>query len=491
MMAEPQGEAAVHAAVPQPYALMRWFALAGALSIGLFSLGMAWVLSSFLGTSMLQRDAAVSRDFVQSIANIQQVAGFFRAPDVQPAPSVVEFFAHVAAMPDVLRANVYSPQRRVMWSSRAELIGQTFAANLELDQALAGHVVVNLEDEAHDAAPGKAEHQGLQSPALGYVENYLPVYDEKRGPGAVSRANAANAANGPNGAPASPRELIAVIELYRQPTALLSEIERGKRLIRIGSALGGVFLFSMLMWFVRRTERALQLQQQRVVEAETMAAVGEISAAVAHSIRNPLGSIRSSAELQAEMHGDAAGVQAEIVRNVDRVEHLVRTLLSYAAGPAQRPNELAISTQSADLAWVLREAVERFGPELKAQGKHFECTAQPGVGTIAADPVVLAQVLNSLLANAAEATRAGDHIRLSAAPAGSGVCIEVSDTGGGIAPEHMQRIFKPFFTTKARGLGMGLPLARRIVERLGGTLAIGPGAERGTVVSLVLPRVLH
>ncbi len=456
---------------------MRWFAGAGALSIGLFSLGMAWVLSNFLGTSMLQRDAAVSRDFVQSIANIQQVAGFFRAPDVQAEPSVAEFFAHVAAMPDVLRANVYSPQRRVIWSSRAELIGKTFGANEELDQALAGHVVVNLEDEAHDATPGKAEHQGLKTSTLGYVENYLPVYDEKRdrsgGEGVAGR-----------------RELIAVIELYRQPTALLAEIERGKRLIRVGSALGGVFLFSMLMWFVRRTERALQVQQQRLVEAETMAAVGEISAAVAHSIRNPLGSIRSSAELQSEMHGDSAGMQAEIVRNVDRVEHLVRTLLSYAAGPAQRPNELEPGAHSADPAFVLRDAAERFGPELKAQGKHFECHSQPGVGAIAADPVVLAQVLNSLLANAAEATRAGDHIRLCAAPAERGVCIEVTDTGGGIAPDHMKRIFKPFFTTKARGLGLGLPLARRIVERLGGTLAISPGVEGGTVVRLILPRAM-
>src|SRR6185369_15857901 len=102
---------------------------------------------------------------------------------------------------------------------------------------------------------------------------------------------------------------------------------------------------------------ALNQQQQRLVEAETMAVIGELSAAVAHSIRNPLVSIRTSAELQREIGGDADGVHAEIMRNVDRIEHLVRTLLTYAGDPAERQ-------ASADLGAVLREAAQRFAPGL-------------------------------------------------------------------------------------------------------------------------------
>lgn len=436
------------------FALTRWFALVGALAIGLFSAAMGWLLNGFLETRMLERDAALSRDFVQSIANIQQVVGFFRAPQAKPQASVAEFFVHVAAMPDVLRANVYAPDRRVLWSSRPELIGQTFPANDELDEALKGRVVVNRADEAHEAP--KAEHQGLAGRAKVYVENYLPVYDDQR------------------------HELIGVIEVYRQPAALFEVIRSGQRRVWLGSACGGLFLFGVLVWFVRRTERALHEQQHRLVEAETLAIVGEISAAVAHSIRNPLVSIRTSAELQRELHGDEGGVHTEMMRNVDRIEHLVRTLLSYASEPAERQ-------ASADLGDVLRDAAQRFAPDLQAHGKRFELDVEAGLGTVGAEPVLLAQVFNSLLANAVEATRAGDLVRLAARRDGHAARIELDDSGAGIAPGQLQDIFKPFFTTKPRGLGLGLALARRIVLRLGGEISIASEAGKGTRVRLRLP----
>ena len=140
------------------FALTRLFAIVGALAIGAFSIAMGWLLSAWLETRMLERDAEISREFVQSIATIQRVAGFFGQPDGQPDASVAEFFVHVAAMPDVLRANVYAPDRRVLWSSRAELIGKIFPANDELDEALAGKVVINREDEHHGDA--KADREG-------------------------------------------------------------------------------------------------------------------------------------------------------------------------------------------------------------------------------------------------------------------------------------------------------------------------------------------
>ncbi len=436
------------------FALTRWFAVVGALAIGLFSLGMGWLLSNSLQTRMLQRDAAISRDFIQSIADIQKVGAFFRAPGGQPEPSVTEFFAHVAAMPDVLRANVYATDRRVLWSSRAELIGQTFAANDELDEALAGEVVVNLDEDGKEAP--KAEHQGLTRPTSDYVENYLPVFDE------------------------GGKRLMGVIEVYRQPVALFEAIASGRRLIMAGAAGGGLVLFLVLLSFVRRTERVMHEQQRQLLEADTLAAVGELSAAVAHSIRNPLVSIRTSAELQREISGDEAGVHAEIMRNVDRIEHLVRTLLTYAGDPAERQ-------ASAELGAVLADAARRFGPDLTAHGKTFELDIAPDLGAVAADPVVLAQVFNSLLANAVEATRTGDRVRLSARRDGALARVELHDDGSGIEAERLQDIFRPFYTTKPRGLGLGLPLARRIVQRLGGELRIDSRPGTGTTVHVQLP----
>ena len=440
----------------QPFALTRWFAVVGATAIGLFGIAMSWMLSNFLETRMLERDAALSRDFVQGIANMPQVSAFLRAPSATAPVAATDFFERAAAMPDVLRANIYAPDRHVLWSSRPELMGKTFASNDELDQCLRGEVVVNLdEDEEAEPAP-KAEHQGLFARETPFVEDYLPVFDEHS------------------------HRLVAVIELYRQPVALFAAIDQGRRLIRLGAAGGGVLLFLVLVWFVRWTERTLRDQQHQLVAAETLAIVGEMAAAVAHSTRNPLVSIRTSAELQREKHGDEEGVQAEIMRNVDRIEHLVRTLLTYAGDPAS-------AGQSSDIGAVLREAAQRFAPDFSGHDKHLDLDLPDDLGTVAADPVILAQVFNSLLANAAEATSAGDAVRLLARREGRRARIELFDTGHGIDPDRLRDVFKPFFTTKARGLGMGLPLARRIARRLGGDIEIAHHAPRGTVVRIWLP----
>ncbi|MFZ2986831.1 sensor histidine kinase [Ideonella sp.] len=437
------------------FALTRWFAVVGALAIGVFSAGMGWLLSHALQTRMLERDAAISRDFVQSMATIERTADLFRVPHAGEAlASPTGFFAHVSAMPDVLRANVYAPDGQVLWSSRAELIGQRFVGNEELDEALQGRTVVHLDEEGHEAP--KAEHMGLQARSSGYVENYLPVFDE------------------------GTRRLLGVIEVYRQPAALFEAIASGQRLIWWGSIGGGAFLLLVLVGFVRRTEGLLQAQQARLVEAEALAMVGELSGSVAHSIRNPLMSIRSSAELEREISGDPGGVHLEIMRNVDRIEALVRTLLNYARAPAERQG-------SADLGAVLREAAAQIEPMLRAQGRGITVDIAPDLPPVAADPVLLAQVLNSLLANALEATGQGDSIGISAAPAGQMALITVSDSGSGIAAAQLADVFKPFFTTKARGLGMGLPLARRIVLRLGGRIALDSSPGQGTQVRLHLP----
>ena len=435
------------------FRLMRLFAAAGAVSIALFSLAMALMLSRFIESRMLERDGALSRDFVQSIFNTQKVSGVFHGRDEVTSPEFTEFVAHLAAMPDVLRANVYTRDRRVLWSSRAEIIGLQFDHNDELDEALAGrlvvHVVAGPEKEA------KPEHILLGGTSDRYVENYVPVRDKASG------------------------EVRGVIELYRGPVALFDAIASGKRLVWAGSTAGGVFLFGCLIWFVRRAERALDEQQSRLVEADALAMVGEISAAVAHSIRNPLGSIRTTAELQSELQGDADHAYADIMRNADRIELLVRTLLTYARDPAERLG-------SADIRAVLSEAVARFAPELMAQDKQLELE-MTAAGTVPADPVLLAQIFNSVLANAAEATKAGGLVSVRGWLEGDSVWVEVSDNGAGIEAQRLNDIFKPFYTTKPRGLGMGLSLVRRIVDRLGGAIEVRSAPGRGTTLSIRLP----
>lgn len=445
--------------------LMGWFVLTGAAAIAAFSIGMAWLLTSFIESRLLERDAMLSRDFVQSIVNTQRVSGTFRRGSVEAQPGFTEFFAHVAAMPDVLRANAYTPERRVLWSSRPEMIGRVFSANEELDRSLAGEVVVHREDDDEAAGEPKAEHMLLGARPSDFVENYLPVYAE-----------------GDRGEGASGARPIGVIELYRRPLALLQAIRSGQRLVWAGAAIGGLFLFASLAWYVRRTAQALREQQSRLVEAEALAMVGEISAAVAHSIRNPLGSLRTSAELQRELGAEAPpGLADEVIAQADRIERLVRTLLTYARGPAEPSGQ-------ADLGQALRDAEARFRSEFAGQGKPFDAALAPELGAVAVDPVLLAQMLASMLSNAAEATGPGQGVKLAAERDGARVRIVVEDAGAGIAPAQLGDVTRPFFTTKPRGLGLGLALVRRVAERVGGGLQVasaGPG--QGTRVTLTLP----
>ena len=437
--------------------LMRLFAAAGAAALGAFAVAMAMLLGWFIEGRMLERDAAVSRDFVQSIAKVQQLATVVSQRTNDSAatdPTFAEFIAHMAAMPDVLRVNVYGADRRVLWSSRPEMIGRVFGTNDELDEALAGQTVAHAADGPNQR--DKAEHMLLGASPSEYVENYVPVVDE------------------------SGRKVIAVVELYRRPDALFAAIRSGQRLVMMGAAGGGLFLFLCLIGFVWHAEQRLREQQRQLIEADALAIVGEISAAVAHSIRNPLGSIRSSAELQRELGGDPDGTQTEIMRNVDRVETLVRSMLAYAADMPER----GLHT---DLAALVADVAGRFAPELGRQGKRLEIDLEPGMGRVEADPVLLAQILQSLLTNAAEASRDGGRVRLTGRRVANDAVLEISDNGVGIEASRMTSIFKPFHTSKPRGLGMGLALTHRVVKRLGGAVEIESRPQDGTVVRVRLP----
>jgi signal transduction histidine kinase len=450
------GLSATHGRMPR-LGLMRLFAVAGAVAIGAFSVAMAMLLGWFLEGRMLERDAVVSRDFVQSIATTQKIAPVLlgrKGDEAIVSDTFNEFIAHLAAMPSVLRVNVYGADRRVLWSSRPEMIGRVFSTNEELDEALAGGVVVH--SAAAPNAPDKAEHMLLGAKPSEYVENYVPVTDE-------------------TGA-----KVIAVVELYRRPDALFESIRSGQRLMMLGAAGGGVFLFLCLIGFVWHAEQRLREQQRQLVEADALAIVGEISAAVAHSIRNPLGSIRSSAELQKELTQDPDGTQTEIMRNVDRVETLVRSMLAYAADMPERGVHTDLSALVADVAG-------RYAPELGRQGKRLEIDVAPDLGRVGADPVLLAQILQSLLTNAAEATTDGGRVRLTGRRDPQQAVLEVSDNGVGMEASRLATVFKPFQTSKPRGLGMGLALAHRVVKRLGGALEIESRPQQGTTVRMRLP----
>src|SRR5262245_941132 len=283
-----------------PFNLSRWFAAVGLVSIASISAVSGWLLSGFLTDRMLAQEARLTGEVIDSIVRVERATDYFTGERPTDDAEFGEFVAHVSELPDVLRANLHSRERRVIWSSDPTLIGRQFADNDELEDALAGRLL------AHAGERGKLEHEDLDPRYRYFFEIYAPV-------------------RGASG------EVVGVVELYKTPQALFEAIAAGKRAIWLGAALAGLFQYLTLSWLVQRADATIRGQRERLVQSETFAAIGEMSSAVAHGIRNPLAAIRSSAELALDSRppewSDAA---RDIVEQVDRLESWVRRLLSYS-----------------------------------------------------------------------------------------------------------------------------------------------------------------
>jgi signal transduction histidine kinase len=203
---------------------------------------------------------------------------------------------------------------------------------------------------------------------------------------------------------------------------------------------------------------------------------------VAHGIRNPLAIIRSSAELSlgagAEQWREAA---QDVVYEVDRLETWVRELLSYSQPIAGKPEPIQVLP-------LMQASLQSFERELERRSIRASTRVGERLPPVTADPLMLGQVFNSLISNAVEAIERNGRITVSVLREGDRrLRVSIQDTGPGMTREQLATAFKPFHTTKARGLGLGLPLAKRIVERFGGTITMASHVGQGTTIDVLLP----
>ncbi|MGQ9542215.1 MAG: GAF domain-containing protein [Armatimonadota bacterium] len=242
-----------------------------------------------------------------------------------------------------------------------------------------------------------------------------------------------------------------------------------------GSVQGVVFVFEDITHEVR-----MEKEVQRVSQ---LAAVGQLASTIAHELRNPLSSIRASAQhLRSEYSGipELCEFLDIIISEVDVMSEKTTEFLRFA-----RPVEPFF--QEVDLADLIETTVQFMQPYMDEQ--HIEVRVDlPASLTIKADPSQLKEALRNLIINAVQAMSDGGTLTISASPApGNTVNITVKDTGIGIPPEEIERIFTPFYTTKARGTGLGLAIVQKIVESHGGTISVQSEAGRGTQMRITLP----
>jgi signal transduction histidine kinase len=235
-----------------------------------------------------------------------------------------------------------------------------------------------------------------------------------------------------------------------------------------------------------RSVAQLQAARERLQQAEHLAAIGELSAAVAHGIRNPLAGIRIAAQLGLEQVGDNAGVREsldDVLGAVDRLEAQVRGILDFA-----RPFEPRF--EPVEVAALLDDFGGQIAAQCERRGVAVDVRIAAGTRSVRADASHLTQVLHELVRNALEAMPHGGRITLAAenvAGDAPRVRLVVEDSGSGVPAEQQERIFRLFATTKTGGTGVGLAVARKIVERHGGTLRLETVAPASARFAIELP----
>ncbi len=222
---------------------------------------------------------------------------------------------------------------------------------------------------------------------------------------------------------------------------------------------------------------------EQLIRADRLAAMGQLTAGVAHEIRNPLGVIRASVQLLEDAHGDPGriGEAATVIKQeIDRLDRVIKALLDFA-----RPSKPTFV--STDVEDVLRDVVlftTRFATQ--ADVRIIEEFAG-GLPPVLADPDQLKQVFLNLVTNAVQAMEeTGGTITMSTQVDGEYAGITVSDSGPGIEEKNLSKVFDPFFSTRSDGTGLGLTMVHRIVDEHDGHIEVGSGAG-GTSFRVSIP----
>jgi two-component system sensor histidine kinase HydH len=277
--------------------------------------------------------------------------------------------------------------------------------------------------------------------------------------------------------PRGPREqttpdarLTVVVEF--EPLVAGQLMRRALRSMMVGGMASGVLMLTAVLFWratIRREAVERTMQEQR-----RLSTLGELSAVLAHEIRNPLASLKGHAQLLAEdTPGDAPARRRvdRIVTEVHRLEALSSDLLDFVrTGP--------LELEPIHLDEMLRRAIlDRAVTDVE-----LDCSGAPETWPM--DARRIEQVLMNLLDNAVAASPAGAPIRVMAWEQRGSLVITVSDKGPGIPEQNLDQIFEPFFTTGPRGTGLGLAVARRIVELHGGTMSARSLPEGGAEIRL-------
>jgi len=446
------------------------FAIHSSICIGIMTVALWFIVSHYMTNEILDREWETTAEFIRTEVKEFLTAEDFKTKDRKSVGHKFEqLLEHVTLMPNIVRFQVYNPKGVVIWSQDKRLVGKSFSDKHDLREAIGGNVVADVSSLRKKGS--------TPDPVQRSVEVYVPVYSENR------------------------RELLGVFETYKKADAIYRDIINARMAVLIGAVGGGLLLYLSLVVIVRQAAKKIEEQEAdllkmhtELVASQRMAAVGEMAAAVAHGIGNPLSSIRAAAQvamLDCEPpNGKEPGNRAKeslqsIILQVDRVQKRMQGLLNFAKPLVPHPVPVEINS-------LVRDVVETLRPRFEEASVSSYLDLDSSLPKSALDANHVEQAFMGLITNALEATPKGGRVTIRTKMHGNGgsegsVTVSIEDTGEGIPVENREQAFEPFFTTKPQGTGIGLTLAKKFVERNGGTISIADGNNGGTRIDVEFP----
>jgi two-component system sensor kinase FixL len=229
-----------------------------------------------------------------------------------------------------------------------------------------------------------------------------------------------------------------------------------------------------------RTEE-LHAAQAELLKSERLATLGQVSGGIAHEIRNPLNAVRTSAYYLLNAQQPSAEKVAEHLQRIDRQVSLIDNVVTALTDMARLPDP---ALRACDVAELLHSVVPTVSVP---HNVNVEIHPYDGSLVTTSDPNQLSIVFRNLIRNARDAMPTGGSIIITARVEGEALIVDVADTGIGIAPENLKRITEPLFTTKARGMGLGLAISAAILHNNRGRLEVQSKLNQGATFSVHLP----
>ncbi len=285
-------------------------------------------------------------------------------------------------------------------------------------------------------------------------------------------------------------DVLGVIEIEQNLSLEYEAIFRIQILvISTSTALMGA-LYVVLIFVVKRGEGIIQTRamerlrlKERLSQAEKLSAIGVMAAGISHEIRNPLGIIRSSAELLKKkviQHDPTNTIPDIIVEESSRLNQIITEFINYAKPPSPNLSACVIEEVIDKILTFLASQIEEDGYIIKKK-------YQNAIPDIMADASMLYQSFLNILMNAMQSMPEGGRIQIEVSSKDNVVTVHFDDEGQGIPEDNLEKIWDPFFTTKEKGSGLGLGIVKNIIEAHNGSIQISNRKVRGARVTVELP----